>query len=297
MSPEAKRTKELLYVSNGDADEVDVYSYRSGKRVGALTGFVQPEGQCVNKRGNVWITNFGTKYQTGYAVEYAHGGSVPLKELQVYDPAIGCSVDPTSGNLAVNSPYGSGGALMFIFPKASGQPTKYHSYYCDWMYSPGYDNLGNLYVEGPDQFGLNVCVLPPSGGQFLLVTADVTLHSNGGMMWDGKYITLADTYYGESGWETVIYQMAGGLTNLSEVGETVLQCSGKADGYYTTLEQPFIVGARNTPVNNRQGTSVVFSQEQCGDRLDYWAYPSGGTRIKMIHSAESATGESVSIAP
>ena len=120
MSPEAKRTKELLYVSNGDADEVDVYSYRSGKRVGALTGFVQPEGQCVDKRGNVWITNFGTKYQTGYAVEYAHGGSVPLKELQVYDPAIGCSVDPTSGNLAVQLTVRLRRRLNVYFPESVG---------------------------------------------------------------------------------------------------------------------------------------------------------------------------------
>jgi hypothetical protein len=57
MLPEAA-TEDLLYVSN--LQNVAVYSYPEGKRVGTLKGFYRPFGECVNSTGDVFIANQNT---------------------------------------------------------------------------------------------------------------------------------------------------------------------------------------------------------------------------------------------
>jgi hypothetical protein len=63
MLPNAKK-KDLLYISDSfpyGSNDVFVYSYPKGKLVGKLTGFNEPSGNCVDKAGNVFITNFGAR--------------------------------------------------------------------------------------------------------------------------------------------------------------------------------------------------------------------------------------------
>jgi hypothetical protein len=98
MLPEAKRDS-LLYVSSSYAT-VAVFSYPRGRQVGTLTGFGGSDSQvglCADRSGNVWIPDY-----TDTVREYAHGGSTPV--AVVHDPNVNvedCSVDPTTGNLAV----------------------------------------------------------------------------------------------------------------------------------------------------------------------------------------------------
>jgi hypothetical protein len=98
MSPDARTVKKLLYISDLSTNDVYVYDDQSGKAVGTLTGFNEPYGQCVDKKGDVWITNFQGKS----VVEYAHGGAKPIHALNTDGSSDGCSVDPTTGNLAVS---------------------------------------------------------------------------------------------------------------------------------------------------------------------------------------------------
>jgi len=88
MLPEAKGKRTLLYISL-DVHRVGVFDYDSGKRVGALTGFDDPVGGCVDARGDVYIT----EYNNGDTVEYARGGTKPLKRFASNGEAWGCSVD------------------------------------------------------------------------------------------------------------------------------------------------------------------------------------------------------------
>jgi hypothetical protein len=69
MLPDARRRSRLLYVSDGSG-VVYVYDYKSGEPAGKLTGFQYPFGQCVDKKGDVWITNFQgtTSWNTRMAV-------------------------------------------------------------------------------------------------------------------------------------------------------------------------------------------------------------------------------------
>ena len=59
MSPAAKRAKKLLYVSDWGTEDVFVYDYKTGTLVGTLTNLESPSGQCVDKKGDVWIVSAG----------------------------------------------------------------------------------------------------------------------------------------------------------------------------------------------------------------------------------------------
>jgi hypothetical protein len=100
MTPGAEKIKMLVYVSATSA--VCVYDYQTGALTGMLTGFTSATGQCVDKRGNVWVTDLDrSPHWKGSVSEYAHGKGKRLETLSTNGPSAGCSVDPTSGNLAV----------------------------------------------------------------------------------------------------------------------------------------------------------------------------------------------------
>jgi hypothetical protein len=298
MSPNAKKITKLLYVSDGN-DIVYVFNYKTKALVGKLRGENGlSQGQCVDKLGNVWLIEYGNiDGVLGSAVEYAHGGSTPLKTLRTEGASIGCSIDPTSGDLAVANVHnaGSGQPNVAVFKNASGTPKLYYNYYCGTPLPPGYDEKGNLYVEGSEAgSGLSnpVCVLPHRGKALRPVKVNVSVPIPEGTMWDGKYITLATEVGAQP--KTVIYQMAEDASgNLKQVGKSVLTDVCNGDG--AEVGQPFIVGSENTPANKQQGNVVVGGNMVCRSSFDYWSYPAGGNPIETF--AQPSSSQSVSIAP
>ena len=157
--PSAKKS-DLLYISDLLAQVVDIYTYGHGyKLVGELTGFFNPEGLCVDKKGNVYVTN-DTSLGVYQITEYAHGSTSPTRTLNDPDGrANGCSVDPTTGNLAVADFWGPSEIIgnVAVFPKANGPPTSYSNSNIFYDYYCGYDDNGNLFVDGETEgsvFGL-----------------------------------------------------------------------------------------------------------------------------------------------
>jgi hypothetical protein len=113
MAPDST-SQDLLYVA---ADEyVIVFTYPQGRLEGVLRHFYLADDGCVNAKGNVYIANLGY----GRVYEYAHGGTKRINDIDSPVGAFGCSVDPTSGNLAI-----SGGDGVAIYKHASGTPTVY----------------------------------------------------------------------------------------------------------------------------------------------------------------------------
>ena len=99
MEPDAKRGR-LLYLSDAGTNDVVVYRYPSLVEAGVLTGFDEPQGECVDKAGNVWITNS----LVSNVLEYAHGGTTAIATLSDRGQyPVGCSVDEKSGTLAVSN--------------------------------------------------------------------------------------------------------------------------------------------------------------------------------------------------
>ena len=149
MAPEAKR-ENLLYVSVEGTDAVNVYSYPQGKLVGILTGFNEPWGLCAESAGDVFVAdNWHFR-----VVEYPHGGLTPIRTFRHdHGHPQSCSIDPTTGNLAVT---------YYYLPKDRSKrddiviysPTGYLTIYrspadqYQEFFSCAYDNVGNLFVDG-----------------------------------------------------------------------------------------------------------------------------------------------------
>ncbi|MGC2408360.1 MAG: hypothetical protein WA431_18295, partial [Candidatus Cybelea sp.] len=152
MSPQAK-SDDLLYVSGWccySHDDIYVFSYPDGQLVGMLGNLDVPTGLCTDKLGDIYVA----EQDAQLILEYAHGGIKPIKTLTADNGApVTCSIDPTTGNLAVAdeigySSVGCCSGFIAIYANASGLPMKYTApniYYYD---SCVYDDRGNLYTDG-----------------------------------------------------------------------------------------------------------------------------------------------------
>ena len=192
MLPEGT-SQDLLYVGNLSAG-VTVYTYPQGELVGNLKGFNEPRGLCIDKAGDVFVTDFdGAKI-----VEYAHGGTKPIATLADDGSPYGCAVDPTTGNLAVaNGCDGPSGSCfpegtVLIYKKAKGKPEVLNDpnippamTYC------AYDKHGNLFVDSYGHFyQIGFAELPAGSTTFKTITLKLPKRAEfaGGLQWVGKYL-------------------------------------------------------------------------------------------------------------
>jgi hypothetical protein len=290
MSPLARRRAKLLYVSAQNGSDVTVYDYASMKQVGMLTGFSSPAGQCVDAKGDVYIAN-----DNGVVDEYAHGGKKPIETFATSGNADGCSVDKAN-DLAVTDARGvsyTAGSVT-IFPKGSTKGVVYSNPTdCYYLWTAGYDDKGNLVMVAENQASQSVtlcAVLKGSKSLTTLTASGFTIYSPAPTMWDGKYIALGDQQIGGGVQSGIIEASLSGST-LTSRGQVVL--GDTCDGDYTHVVQPFIVGRKNTPVNDEQSKVVAGANEFCNADFRLWHYPAGGTPFKSF--TFQSGGESVSI--
>ncbi|MGB8152108.1 MAG: hypothetical protein WCE97_13045 [Candidatus Cybelea sp.] len=289
MSPLASRKSKLLYVSAFNGNDVTVYDYASGKQVGMLT-VSSPAGQCVDAKGDVYIANSG-----GAVDEYAHGGKKPIKTFTTSGDAFGCSVDKAN-DLAVTDFLGASytAGSVTIFPKGSGEGVVYSNPTdCYDIWNAGYDDKGNLVMiaENEASEAVTFCaVMKGSKSLTTLSASGFTVYSPDSTMWDGKYIALGDQQIG-GGFQSGLIEATLSGSTLTSHGQVVL--GDTCQGDYTHVIQPFILGRKNTPVNDKQGTVVAGANEFCSADFRLWHYPAGGTPIKSF-SFQSG-GQSVSI--
>jgi hypothetical protein len=284
MLPDAKNIKKLLYVAGAITNTVYVYDYKTATLVGQLTGFDQPSGECVDKKGDIWITN----WEGGAVYEYAHGGTSPMRTLQSGTFQTACSIDPTTGNLAVGNFYGE----LDVWKHAKGTPTNYGSSECPFIWGPGYDNHGNLFLEAVTSASpVFICELPHGGTSLQIVPTNWKIGYGADVMWDGKYITFADQAFGGGSVAAGVYQATESASGLTLAASTALN---DPCGYgYTDVVQPFILGRKNTPKNDRQGNAVLGSNNSCLTVVDNWAYPSGGNPKRVIRTPDDVVFGSV----
>lgn len=256
MLPEAKND-DLLYVG-GNNEEVTVYSYPKGKLVGTIKNndFYLPSGECVDAAGDVFITNLGNDY----ILEYSHGSKKVKETLQA--PSVGtagCAVDPTTGDLAVTIFGGASSGYVAVYPNASGTPTTYSDPDIYYYYYCGYDNNGNLFVDGqahnPKPFEL--AELPQGSGSMSTITLNQKVDWPGGVQWDGTYLTVDDQT------ANAIYQFT--ITGSGGTLEGMTPLDGADD-----VHQPWIDGKR------------VVGGDHTDSEVQYWRYPAGGNPTKTI---------------
>ncbi|MGA7201282.1 MAG: hypothetical protein WBX26_05585 [Candidatus Cybelea sp.] len=261
MAPAAK-SQTLLYVSDGGADEVLIYSYHAGKMVGKLTHLQDPAGVCSDPTGNVWVVNSASLT----ILQYAHGATKSKATLDDSGSAnpLGCSVDPRTGDLAVtNLGTASGGGNLAIYTAAQGSATTYTDPDLMYVYFCGYDDRGNLFVDGLDGTYQFVLAELPSGGETLqTIGLSGSVGFPGGVAWDGKYIAIGDQYYQNKHTAAIFqYSVSGSAGTL--VGTTVL--SATCDALQFAI-----------PKDGQQRTTVVVP-DACLNSAAFYDYPAGGS--------------------
>ncbi|HEY3675188.1 MAG TPA: hypothetical protein VGK84_04290 [Candidatus Tumulicola sp.] len=292
MSPLARRTSKLLYVSNYGANEVTVYDNLSKKQMGLLMGFSSPQGQCVDAKGDVYIANAGN----GTVVEYAHGGANPIKTFTTSGDAFGCSVD-AANDLAVTDFLGASYAAgsVTVFPKGSSKGVTYSDPTdCHYIWTAGYDDKGNLVMiaENEGSETVTFCAVLKGAKSLTTLTAKgFTIFSPNSTMWDGKYLALGDQEIGGNLQSGFIEATLSGSTLKSH---SQIMLTDTCDGGYTHVVEPFIEGSKNTPLNDKQSNVVVGANQLCSADLRAWHYPAGDAPFKSF--TFRSDGQSVSIA-
>jgi hypothetical protein len=284
MLPEAS-SDDLVYVSNL-AGTVTVYDYQTLQIVGTLTGFVDPSGLCVDNIGNIWVTDYGNSR----IVEYAHGGTKAINKLS--DPRsspIGCSIDPTTGNLAVanyKSPTGAGN--IAIYPNAKNPPTTYQAGYDVNFWSCMYDKGGNLLTNG-------VWISGSYSWYFYLLSkgaSSLTQYYFGSdRMWEGGPPTL--NWDGKD-WAvpavTTIYRYKLKKSRHAKLrGRTSISDDASAylPGYWIS---PGKIGSKKG--------QRLFVTEESPDGVGIFPYPQGGAPLATVSDGlDSPFGVAVSLSP
>ena len=273
MAPDAKNDN-LLYVSDLGSNDVYVYSYPRGALKGTLTGFKGAHGECVDKRGDVFITE--TRGQR--ILEYAHGGTSPIARLN--DPGyypLGCAIDSRTGNLAVTNDYtGTGAGNVSIYKYAKGKPKGYTDSTIEFYSYCSYDNKGNLYFDGSDvQGAFKFAELPVRSHTFTNITLNQTINEPGGVQWDGNDVAVGDQGMGYSG--STVYEFAISGNSGTLMGTTPLTGSAAVEQFW--IQQKRIVGG---------------SHESGVGNVQYWHYPAGGSPTKTIDGLVEPIGAIVS---
>ncbi len=265
--------RDLVYVSDAGTGSVHVYSYPQGADEGTLTGFTSPGGECADKAGDVFITDSSASVIR----EYAHGGTIPIAVLSDagYEPW-GCSVDPTSGDLAVTNltiTLGEGGDVAVFTQAKSKRVRHYTNPYLNQAWYCGYDNKGNLFVDGRSVSNtFSFAVLRSGGARLESVSLDQTIGAPGGVQWDGKYVTVGDATAASS---SKIYRFT--IRGKQGMRVATTRLGGAKQVYQYWIDGDTVIGPDFGAAN------VMF-----------WKYPQASDPFKTIGTLSEPVGATVS---
>lgn len=184
MSPDVLKLPRLLFAGEYDTGDVYILTLPDLTEKGLITGFQQPQGECSDKSGNIYIADSGTFTVSKWNREG--------KELRVYDDTYGypesCAVNPLNGDVAVTNSYSLGGTEgeVVIFAANPSTPPTVVSNPQQFLYNfAGYDPSGNLWVDGltapSGDFILSSC---GSSSCSTITTSGGTIYFPGAVQWD-----------------------------------------------------------------------------------------------------------------
>jgi hypothetical protein len=264
----------LLYI--GAAKTSYVLSYPEGKIVGTIaqTGL----GVCSDTSGTVYFASDNS------LLVFAHGSTTASQTLSLPSPGANCSVDPVTGNLAVALQNQLGVA---VFTPPYGQPTTYEFYgfvahYC------GYDNAGNLFIDGYKGDNPGLAEIPAGNGNVTYISLSLPEDSYPqAIQWDGNYMAMAVQRSQKINPHIVI-------DRLSISGSTATVASS------TTIKGvKHHIGA--SWLYNNQVTIIYSISDFRFPNMGIWSYPKGGQPVRKIKEVAGKSallnGVTVSVAP
>lgn len=264
----SKRTKNLLYVTDGGNDNVLMYAYPNLKPLGALDDTGDAQGVCADANGYVWVV----PSVSPRILRYAHGAPKPKVSLSDSGATypLACSVDPTTGNLAMtNLGSPSGGGNVFIWAGAKGTASKISDSAMSYAYFCAYDASGNLWVDGLDAKYNFVFAELPAGSQNLQTIALGGVAFPGGIEWDGSAIAVGDQQ------SSVIDQISVSGSSATIVGTTPLD--GSCDvGQFAIFN------------------GNVFAPDVCAGDGNLYPYPAGGASQRAVSGLQYPMAAAIS---
>ncbi len=250
------RAQKFEYVIDNYGTYADIFDYpKSDKQIGTINN-VGGQG-CTNVPSGYGKQTFWIVANVDQITEYR----VPQKPLKTLDAPTGsapssCAMN-TSGDLAVGILSGNDAGDVVIFKNASGSGTLYTTPLTQ-EYFDGYDNNGNLFIDGFNKFNrLVLAELPKGGTQFQTITTSNTVRFPGSVQWDGKYLTVLDQDV------DAIYQYAVSGTNAKLKGTITLK--GAVD-----CAQSWIV------------RGLVYCADSFNNDGEVFKYPAGGSIVATL---------------
>lgn len=259
--PGALGEHSFLYVTDFYQNYLYGFSYPGGKQIATISkDMARPEGECVDKSGEVWVVDNGG----ASILAFAHGGTKPEQVLN--DPNTepgGCSVDPASGDLAVTNMgnAGPGVGSVAIYTDASGTPKQYTDPSLERPFFCSYDDKGNLFVDGLTRHGFGLAELSKGASSFKDIAVSQTIYFPGGVEWDGRYLAVGDQDTGE------VYQFAVVRTRAVLEGTTLLKNSRNVAQFWLVQEKAGV-----------QAVQLV-APDAYGHDVKVYNYPAGGSPV------------------
>lgn len=279
ISPDVGRAKSLYFAADFNNEVVYIFTLPKLTLKATLTGFSEPQGECADKSGNVWVANTGTSQ----VIELSHTGSIINTIDDSYGAPVGCAVNPKNGAIAVTNFTGTGSNAgeVLVFATASSTPTVLTNPSQYYYYLDGYDSAGNLRVDGRT-----------AGGTYILSACGKstcsTVKLTGGTIW----------FPGAVQWDN----LAGNWVVFDqECGGTITACSypvsasgvlGTPTHYLNSKGGQTCDMVQGTIATN--GKSVVGSDftGPCyytpGGSFNRWVYSAGGKPTKSTAKGASA---------
>ena len=304
VNPMAKHTQYLLYVADtGGSGNYDIYNYKSqaGHQFGALHpgsfGFTMPTGSCEDTAGNVYIVDAGT----GLLWQFPHGStsgtSVAITSAMM---PLGCSVDPSTGNIAVSN---FGNSTMNIFQGGFSGTQVLSTALEPYMWSPGYDPSGNLFVESEQGAFTSIELeeLPAGSNNWRVISLPNQACGNpfcfpDSVQWDGTYLEAGDQNFGSTNNTTPTDIMGAFRISVSGSSGTEISSATYEGNCATTAPTAdalqIYVGGTTRAMNG-----AVFGNIDCAGNVNYYNYTAGGAakRSLPVSIAPLVAGYGVSV--
>jgi hypothetical protein len=273
ISPQTARDN-LVYAADGESDALFIFDYKPNalKFVTYVPLGSTPIAECVDTAQDVWVVT-----NTELLLEFAHGGTTPIATIGTPGITPGsCSVDPTTGNLAV-SVEEAGKPAVLVYKNGKGRPQEYLAG-SHLLSACTYDGHGNLYIDfkvyGTDvSFG----ILPKGGSSLQFVTSNQMFDSPGFMQWDGKYLDVADED------TDTLYRFNVNLSGASVVDSLVFDQTQRIGGFFIYRKRIVVPSS--------------YSEHMAGGLLSIYHYPQGGKRIQTVRNMSLAAAAVVSLGP
>lgn len=250
-----------------------------------MTGFTQPQGECSDTHGDVWVTDTNAKV----IYKLSHGGHLVSTLSDANGYPVGCAWDRRTGNLAVMNLFGLGSTPgnVLVYPYASGNPVEFTNPDQYLYYFGDFDGKGNLFFDGSTADGKFMLSELVNGStvQTIKVTGG-TIYYPGMVQWSRSDLVVGDQSCSNSN-NSCLYQLS--VEKKTATIENKIQLDDSEGKPVCDLVQGVLIAGSNVGGSDND----FCGYESPGTYL--WSVPAGGVpTAKNLHVDSLPIGAALS---